>query len=248
MCDKNIQNINSWLVELEGSSPEQVLEWASRQFGPGGGVVLASSMGVEDQILTAMIARAGLDIGIFTLDTGRLFGETYQLIDRTRERYNVDLQIMFPEASAVENMLREHGVNLFYKSVENRKLCCGIRKVEPLKRALRGKKAWLTGLRSQQSVARDGIDVLEWDEGNSLVKINPLASWGTEQVWAYVKENNVPVNSLHKEGYPSIGCAPCTRAIERGEDIRAGRWWWEQAGKKECGLHVKDGKLLREKG
>ena len=173
-----------------------------------------------------------------TLDTGRLPQETYNIMDATRERYGAAIDVFFPQAEAVQAMVAEHGLNLFYQSVDFRKLCCGVRKMEPLRRALSGLDAWITGLRRDQSVTRTDVHKVEWDTGNNLIKINPLVDWTHDDVWAYIRANNVPYNALHDRGYPSIGCAPCTRAIQPGEPERAGRWWWEHPETKECGLHV----------
>ncbi len=205
-------------------------------------IALASSMSAEDQVLTHMMAGVNTDVKIFTLDTGRLFPETYDLIAKTKARYKVNIQIYFPEAKSVENMVAEHGINLFYHSIENRKLCCHIRKIEPLRRAFDGLSVWICGLRRSQSVTRENVKVIEWDESNSLLKINPLIEWSDEMLWDYIKQNNIPYNPLHDKGFPSIGCQPCTRAVLPGEDIRAGRWWWENPESKECGLHTKEGK------
>jgi phosphoadenosine phosphosulfate reductase len=199
--------------------------------------VLASSFGVEDMVLADLIARHALPIGIFTLDTGRLPEETHALIDRTRERYGVSVDVHAPEARALEAFVREHGANAFRRSVELRQACCAVRKTAPLARALAGKGAWITGLRRAQSVTRAEIALEEIDAVHGLPKFNPLADWSTDEVWDYVARHDVPYSPLHDRGYPSIGCAPCTRAIEPGEDIRAGRWWWESPEHKECGLH-----------
>lgn len=208
-----------------------------REAAQAGAVTLASSFSVEDMVLTDMIDRHGLAIGIFTLDTGRLPDETYALMQATRERYRTPVAVYAPQAAAVESYVVAHGPNGFYDSIELRQSCCAIRKVEPLKRALAGKQGWVTGLRRQHSPTRRDLPPREWDEGNGLHKFNPLAAWTNEDVWAYVKANDVPYNALHDHGYASIGCAPCTRAITVGEDIRAGRWWWENPETKECGLH-----------
>jgi phosphoadenosine phosphosulfate reductase len=199
----------------------------------------ANSLGAEDMVLTDLIVKSGLPIEIFSLDTGRLPLETYDLMAKVQEHYGLKLKVYFPQSQAVENFVREHGINAFYDSVELRKGCCYVRKVEPLKRALSGKKAWITGLRAQQAATRVGLPTREFDEGNGLEKFNPLADWTEKEVWAYIKHNNVPYNALHDKFYPSIGCAPCTRAVTPGEDIRSGRWWWENPESKECGLHVK---------
>lgn len=190
-------------------------------------------------VLTDIIERHGLPITIFTLDTGRLPAETYELMQAARARYRTPIVVYAPERAAVENYVTAHGPNGFYSSVALRQACCAIRKVEPLRRALIGKKAWITGQRRQQSPTRRDLPVREWDVENRLWKFNPLAEWTTDEVWAYARANDVPTNALHDRGYASIGCAPCTRAITMGEDIRAGRWWWEDAETKECGLHPK---------
>jgi phosphoadenosine phosphosulfate reductase len=181
----------------------------------------------------------GADFRLFTLDTGRLNQETYDCMDAIRERYGVQIEVFFPEATGVEKMVRENGLNLFYNSVELRKLCCGIRKVEPLNRALKNLDAWMTGLRREQAVTRVDVRKVELDKDHGdIVKVNPLVDWSYDDVWEYIRKNNLPYNRLHKQGYPSIGCAPCTRAVKPGEDLRAGRWWWENPNTKECGLHV----------
>lgn len=200
---------------------------------------LASSLGAEDMVLTELIARHALPIAVFTLDTGRLPEETYALIDRVRERYGLRIEVHCPDARAVESYVRAHGVNGFYRSVELRQHCCAIRKGAPLARALEGRGAWISGQRRAQSVTRRELAVEEFDVAHNLPKFNPLADWSDEDVWAYVRANEVLTNPLHARGYPSIGCAPCTRAIEPGEDLRAGRWWWESAEHRECGLHRK---------
>jgi phosphoadenosine phosphosulfate reductase len=197
----------------------------------------STSLGAEDQVITQIIA--GIDPGIymFSLDTGRMFPETYDLLDLTQQRYKVDIKIFFPEQKAVEKMVNGKGINLFYESIENRKLCCNIRKIEPLKRALENIDFWISGLRREQSVTREDLSLIEWDNLNHKIKINPLIDWKSEDLWDYIRQNNIPYNPLHDRGFPSIGCQPCTRAIEAGEDIRAGRWWWENPDMKECGLH-----------
>lgn len=224
--------------ELESKSAEEVLRWSLEVYHPR--IALASSFGAEDVVLVDMMCKINPKARIFTLDTGRLNAETYEVMDRIRERYKIKLEVMFPKTEATEAMVREKGMNLFYDSIENRKECCGVRKVEPLGRALRGLDAWITGLRRQQSVTRTAVSKVETDAAhNNIVKVNPLADWTSEQVWNYIRKNDVPYNRLHDMGYPSIGCAPCTRAIKPGEDERAGRWWWENPETKECGLHVK---------
>jgi phosphoadenosine phosphosulfate reductase len=198
----------------------------------------ASSFGAEDMVLTDLIARFFPAIEIFTLDTGRLPEETHQLIAAVEDRYSIKVRAYFPEAGALERYTRAHGANAFYDSVALRKECCCIRKVEPLRRALHGKHAWITGLRREQSQTRKDLQESAYDLEHGLQKFSPLLDWSNETVWAYVRANGVPYNALHERGYPSIGCAPCTRAIKPGEDVRAGRWWWEQPEHKECGLHV----------
>jgi phosphoadenosine phosphosulfate reductase len=198
---------------------------------------LASSFGAEDMVLTDLIAKHALPIAIFMLDTGRLPGETYALIDRVREQYALPIDVFYPDARALEAYVRINGINAFYRSVELRQRCCAIRKAAPLARALHGRGAWITGQRQAQSVTRRDIAVEEFDAQHKLPKFNPLAAWSDDDVWGYIREHDVPTNPLHARGYPSIGCAPCTRPIEPGEDIRAGRWWWEQPEHRECGLH-----------
>jgi phosphoadenosine phosphosulfate reductase len=201
-------------------------------------VAFANSLGAEDMVLTDLIAKHGLDIEMFSLDTGRLPQETYDLMQEVRKRYGAVLKVYFPDCSLVEEYVGEHGANAFYDSVELRKRCCYIRKVEPLKRALAGKKAWITGMRRDQAVTRGTLEVSSFDADHGLQKFNPLLDWSNAEVWEYIKANGVPYNKLHDRFYPSIGCAPCTRAVTPGEDIRAGRWWWESPEGKECGLHV----------
>ncbi|MDH4233957.1 MAG: phosphoadenylyl-sulfate reductase [Gallionella sp.] len=211
-----------------------VLHQAARDFAP---VTFANSLGAEDMVLTDLIAKHQPDIEMFSLDTGRLPQETYDLMQAVRARYSVPLRIYFPDARQVEEFVAKHGVNGFYDSVENRKACCHIRKVEPLKRALSGKSAWITGMRRDQAVTRGSLEVSSFDADHGLQKFNPLLDWTNAEVWEYIKANDVPYNTLHDRFYPSIGCAPCTRAVTPGEDIRSGRWWWEKPESKECGLH-----------
>ncbi len=203
-------------------------------------IVLASSLGAEDQVLTDMMLSIEPKARIFVLDTGRLHQETYDVMALTRATYEMSYEVYFPEAKQTEALVTSKGPNSFYDSIENRKECCHIRKVEPLKRALSNCKGWITGLRKSQSATRSVLEKIEWDETHHILKINPLADWSEAQVWAYLKTHDVPVNRLHKLGFPSIGCAPCTRAIKPGENVRAGRWWWENPDGKECGLHVKE--------
>lgn len=224
---------------------EAIIKLAYEEFGAR--VNFASSLGEEDQVITDMISKAAPQIEIFTLDTGRLHPETYDLLAKNQKRYKLNFKIYYPDTAAVEKMVKEKGVNLFYESIENRKLCCGIRKVEPLQRALKNVDAWFSGLRREQAVTRQGVEIFEWDEVNQKIKINLLAFWTLDDVRKYIKENGVDVNPLHAKGFISIGCAPCTRAVKPGEDIRAGRWWWETPEQKECGLHMRDGKLVRKR-
>ena len=201
-------------------------------------VAFASSLGAEDMVVADAIFTAGLPIAVFTLDTGRLPRETLDLLERMSSRYAREVEIFRPDADAVARYVSAHGANAFYESVELRKSCCRLRKVEPLARALAGRDAWVTGLRRAQSVTRTDLPLREFDPTHGLVKFNPLADWSEEEVWAYVRERDVPYNALHDRGYPSIGCDPCTRAIRPGEDTRAGRWWWESRDSRECGIHV----------
>lgn len=227
-------------VTARAEAARNFLREAVAEFGTAGELAFANSFGAEDMVLTDLILQAKLPIEIFSLDTGRLPAETYALIGEVEKRYGVKLKIYFPDAGAVEQYVRTHGINGFYDSVELRKGCCGVRKMEPLRRALAGKKAWITGLRAAQSVTRTGMALREFDEGNGLEKLNPLLDWSETEVWAYIRLFDVPYNALHDQFYPSIGCAPCTRAIAVGEDVRAGRWWWEDPTTKECGLHVSE--------
>lgn len=236
MENDRIKELNS---QCRGKSADEIVALALREFN--GKIALASSLGAEDQALTHMVVNTDPSVRVFTLDTGRMFPESYDLLDRTNRHYGISIEVFFPDKERVEEMVKERGINLFYESVENRKLCCGIRKVEPLGRAFAGMDAWICGLRREQSVTRFAIEPVEWDEGNNLVKVNPLADWNEKQLWDYIKSNNIPYHALHDRGFPSIGCQPCTRAVRPGEDIRAGRWWWEEPEKKECGLHNRPG-------
>ncbi len=209
--------------------------------------VFASSLAAEDMVLTDLILKAKLPIGIFSLETGRLHPETLAVLDAVKEKYNYDVALFRPQQDAVDSYVAHNGLNAFYDSIEMRRECCRIRKVEPLGRALAGNRAWVTGQRRAQSTTRAELAVEEQDEAHGMSKFNPLADWSEQDVWDYIRANDVPYNALHDQGYPSIGCAPCTRAIEAGEDVRAGRWWWENPDSKECGLHMVDGKLIRIK-
>jgi phosphoadenosine phosphosulfate reductase len=228
-------HIDSMLRETGKLDAKGLLAWAAVRFA--GRVALASSLGAEDQVLTDMLATVVPPIDIFTLDTGRLPQETHETIEATGRRYGRRIEVLVPDRDALEAMVCERGTNLFRRDVASRKLCCLVRKVQPLRRRLAGLDAWICGLRREQSVTRAGIERVEWDDGNGLVKINPLVDWTEPQVWDYIRAHGVPYNRLHDRGYPSIGCEPCTRAIEPGEDIRAGRWWWESPVHRECGLH-----------
>ncbi|HET6799376.1 MAG TPA: phosphoadenylyl-sulfate reductase [Nitrososphaeraceae archaeon] len=223
--------------EMEDQSAMEVLKWAINAYAPK--IALASSFGAEDVILIDMMVKINKEKAkIFTLDTGRLNQETYDVMDAIRKKYGIQIEVYFPEQRETEEMVKIKGMNLMYESVENRKLCCEIRKVHPLNRALSKLDGWITGLRREQAITRANIYKLEIDSSHgNIVKINPLADWTNEMIWDYIHKNNVPYNKLHDSGYPSIGCEPCTRAVHSGEDPRAGRWWWENATQKECGLH-----------
>ncbi len=221
-----------------------ILARIARDFSPA---VFASSLAAEDMVLTDLILKDRLPIGIFSLETGRLHTETLSMIDRVKQNYDYDIALFKPDPSAVDAYVSQNGLNAFYDSVEMRKECCRIRKVEPLGRALAGKQAWITGQRRSQSTTRAELAVQEDDLGHGMQKFNPLADWSEADIWDYLRQQQVPYNVLHDRGYPSIGCEPCTRAIQPGEDVRAGRWWWENPESKECGLHVVDGKLIRIK-
>jgi phosphoadenosine phosphosulfate reductase len=227
--------MDSPAIEVKIAHAKALLEDA-RTRGPA---AFASSFGAEDMVLFDMIARDFRDIEIFTLDTGRLPNETYDLLQRATETYRRKVKAYFPQHEAVESFVRINGINGFYESIAQRKGCCEVRKLEPLKRALAGKAAWITGLRREQSVTRTELGEVSFDETQGLYKYSPLAQWTEEDVWNYIRSRNVPYNALHDRGFPSIGCAPCTRAVAPGEDVRAGRWWWESAAGKECGLHPK---------
>lgn len=238
------QSLNALDTELESKTAEEILKWALEKYQDK--VALASSFGAEDVALIDMLmkivqsSKFNVQPRIFTLDTGRLPQETYDVMDKIKEKYKIKLDVYYPDTQSVEKLVSQEGFNLFYRSVELRQLCCRVRKIEPLNRALKDLLAWICGLRREQSVTRTEIKKIEIDKAhNSIVKINPLADWTEKQVWDYIKENNVPYNALHDRGYPSIGCAPCTRAVKPGEDVRSGRWWWESPEQKECGLHKK---------
>lgn len=228
--------VRELLDELKGKEIAEQLRILASRFPDE--VVFSTSFGLEDQAITYMIASNKIPVRVFTLDTGRIFPETYTTWSRTVEKYGVTIFAYYPDALAVQEFVSEKGPNSFYESVENRKQCCHIRKVEPLQRALKGNKIWITGIRAEQSNDRHDMPMIEWDETNQIIKFHPLLSWTWGQVKQFVSRNDVPYNPLHDKGFVSIGCAPCTRAIKPGEDFRAGRWWWEDNSKKECGLHI----------
>jgi len=238
------ENIDKFQLELSGLTPLQILQWVEKHIGRP---VFASSLGQEDQVILHLIAVHQLNIPVITLDTGRLFPETYNLIAETESRFGVKVRVLFPDAQEVETMVAEEGINLFLKGVDQRKRCCQVRKIHPLRRVLRQSDGWICGLRQEQSLTRADLKVIEWDAVNGIPKINPLHNWSLEQVTGYLKENKVPYNPLHDQGFISIGCACCTRAVQPGEDVRAGRWWWERPEQKECGLHLVNGKFVRSK-
>jgi phosphoadenosine phosphosulfate reductase len=245
MSRLNKSEVASLASNYEEKSCQEVLRWALETFHPK--IALASSFGNEDIVLIDMLCKIRSKPRVFTLDTGRLHQDTYNLMDSIKERYGIEIEVYFPETKDVEEMVRKHGLNLFYRSVELRLMCCEIRKTKLLKRALLGLDAWITGLRREQSPTRAHIKKVEIDEAHSgIVKVNPMADWTSEQVWRYIRENNLPYNRLYDKGYASIGCVPCTRPIKPGEDPRTGRWWWERKGVKECGLHYQfeDGKKV----
>ena len=227
--------VNELNKKFAAETPENLLQSLMNEFGEE--IALSSSLGPEDQVLTDMMLKINKNAHIFTLDTGRLFPETYSLLDKTNLRYGIKIRVYFPDFRKVEEMVSTDGINLFYESIEKRKLCCRLRKLEPLNRAFSGLKAWICGLRREQSITRQDMKLVEWDETNSLIKINPLIDWTEKQVWDYIREHNVPYNRLHDDDFPSIGCQPCTRAVKPGNDARSGRWWWEAPEHRECGLH-----------
>ena len=233
----NIEQAEQLNARLTGRTAEEILKQAIEIFGRK--ITFATSLGAEDQVITYMLSRIDITANLITLDTGRVFPETYDLLHRTINRYGVNIKSYYPDTAQVEEMVNTKGINLFYESIENRKLCCHVRKIVPLRRALSGMDAWITGLRREQSVTRTDLKIVEWDAANGLIKINPLLEWSEGQVWDFIKQHDIPYNKLHDQGFPSIGCQPCTRAIEKGEDLRAGRWWWEMPESKECGLHGK---------
>jgi len=234
-----IENACSLVKELnqqfKDRSAVEILDYFIRNYKEKIG--FSTSLGAEDQVITQIISSIDPDVYIFTLDTGRMFQETYDLMALTQQRYKVHIKTCFPDKQAVEEMVDNNGINLFYESIQNRKLCCQIRKIEPMKKALEHVDFWISGLRREQSVTRHKFSLFEWDNLHKKIKINPIINWNSDDLWDYIRQNNIPYNTLHDKGFPSIGCQPCTRAVEHGEDIRAGRWWWENPEMKECGLH-----------
>ena len=231
------EEIDQLNTRFANASPREVLRFFIEKYGNR--IALSSSLSIEDQTLTDMMLDLGCEARIFTLDTGRLFPETYRLIDETNKQYNIKIEVFCPQTEQLQQFVRQYGINSFYDSIEKRHACCQVRKLEPLERAFRGIDAWICGLRRSQSVTRGNMRLIEWDDSHGLLKINPLIDWTEEQVWNYIKQNRVPYNSLHDKGYPSIGCEPCTRAVRHIDDIRAGRWWWENPEHRECGLHAR---------
>lgn len=230
-----MKNISQIIEETSNLSEIEFLKYIAQHFSNK--AVFSTSFGQEDQVITDLILSNNIPIKLFTLDTGRMFEDTYKVMQRTNEKYKTKIEVYFPENTEVENLYKEKGAYSFYESVENRKECCAIRKVKPLRRALNRNKAWVTGLRADQSENRNQLAKVQFDESFNIAKFNPLLNWSLKDVNNYLKENNVPQNALHSKGFISIGCSSCTRAIKEGEDIRAGRWWWEDTSKKECGLH-----------
>ena len=228
--------VSSLQAQIESLSIADALQVLAQAFP--GKVTFSTSFSYEDQIITDLIQKHAPEVSVFTLDTGRLFPETYSVWSRTNDRYGIHVTPFYPDTEAIQTFVSANGPNAFYESLDLRKGCCFIRKVEPLRRALAPNAVWITGLRAEHSASRQSLDVIEWDEANQIIKYNPLLHWSFEKVLEYINEHNVPYNSLHDKGFVSIGCAPCTRAIKPGEDFRAGRWWWEDESKKECGLHV----------
>jgi phosphoadenosine phosphosulfate reductase len=232
--DKVTQLIN----KIEGKNAGEILQTLSLLHNER--VVFSTSLGYEDQVITHLIFSESLTIDVFTLDTGRIFPETYSVLNSTLERYKKEIKVYYPNTEKVEDLVTKKGPFSFYESIENRKECCHIRKVEPLKRALKGYTIWITGIRAEQSGNRENMPIAEWDEANKIIKVHPLLHWSLDEVKSFISKHNIPYNPLHDKGFVSIGCQPCTRAIKEGEDFRAGRWWWEDNSKKECGLHSKN--------
>jgi phosphoadenosine phosphosulfate reductase len=244
MISSDQNSVQEILLKINGLNESASLHLLSDRFQ--GTSVFSTSFSLEDQVITDMLIKNELPVEIFTLDTGRLFPETYSTWTQTLEKYNNRVIAYYPDAAALQEFVEQKGPNSFYESAENRKSCCHIRKVEPLQRALKGKKLWITGIRSEHSPNRHDMQPVEWDGVNQVLKYHPLLHWTTEQIKEYISQNNIPYNPLHDKGFVSIGCAPCTRAIKPGEDFRAGRWWWEDSSKKECGLHVHEQAAVKE--
>ncbi|HEY9322778.1 MAG TPA: phosphoadenylyl-sulfate reductase [Candidatus Methylopumilus sp.] len=232
-------NINDALIKTINEKSKNVISIIERNIKKYNSVTFANSLGAEDMVLVDIIQKHKLNVEIFSIDTGRLPSETYNLIQKVEDKYQFKIKLYFPNQEKVEYYVNTNGINAFYNSLDLRKSCCAIRKVEPLNRALKNKKVWITGMRQEQSQTRQTLQEEEFDEVHQSQKLNPLSSWSEIEIWAYIKIHDVPYNTLHDQFYPSIGCAPCTRAISEGEDVRAGRWWWEEPQNKECGLHVK---------
>ena len=232
-------DINDALIKTINEKSKNVISLIQKNIEKLHSVAFANSLGAEDMVLVDLIRKNKLNVEIFSIDTGRLPSETYHLIQEVELKYQFKIKVYFPNQEKVESYVNLNGINAFYDSLDLRKSCCGIRKVEPLNRALKDKKAWITGMRQEQSQTRQTLQEEEFDEAHQSQKLNPLSTWSEHEIWAYIKMNEVPYNALHDHFYPSIGCAPCTRAISEGEDVRAGRWWWENPENKECGLHVK---------
>lgn len=241
-----MEKLALYQAEIQDMDARALIAWALRTFGREQ-VVLASSLGAEDQLLTHMMVEADANARIFTLDTGRQFAENYDLMQKSMERYGFKYELGFPEADAVRELVLDKGPNLMYQSIADRKACCKVRKIDPLRKILATAQLWITGLRAEQAVTRSEMQALEWDEAFGLYKLNPLILWSETELWDAIRSLEIPYNALHDQGFPSIGCQPCTRAIAEGEDVRAGRWWWELPEQKECGLHIVDGKIVRVK-
>ncbi len=231
------QDIDALNARFENAAPEELLSFFLKEYE--GHIALSSSLSIEDQVLTHMIVNINPQTRIFTLDTGRLFPQTYKLIATTNDTYGIKIEVFFPDYHEVQRMVREEGINLFYNSIESRHRCCAIRKLEPLGRAFSGLGAWVCGLRHEQSVTRKDMRKIEWDDIHNMLKLNPLIDWTEEQVRAFINTHGIPYNPLFDHGFPSVGCEPCTRAVPAGADPRSGRWWWEAPDKRECGLHQK---------
>ena len=232
-------DIDDELIKIIDEKSKNVISLIQKNIEKYSSVAFANSLGAEDMVLIDLIQKNKLSVEAFSIDTGRLPPETYNLIQKVEDKYQFKIKLYFPDHQKVESYVNTNGINAFYNSIDLRKSCCAIRKVEPLNRALKDKKVWITGMRQEQSQTRFALKEEEFDEAHQSQKLNPLSTWSELEVWAYIKINDVPYNTLHDQFYPSIGCAPCTRAISAGEDIRAGRWWWEDPQNKECGLHVK---------